>query len=453
MSAARAIARMAVGAPGDRPGVRNLYGSEDDAAGRSPQRGAAVGLGGGLSVKHHFPLDGTYAIKIRLQRHYTTTSAASASRTSWTCGSMARWSRGFRRRRPERGPAGACHLRRQHSGFPRMGRLHARRRREPGDAPGGLTAGTRTIGVSSRPGALRKRRHPFSRAMTQRLHRFRRPAGYRISAVDRLEVRGPTSAAPPGRTPSRRRVFVCPPDPRRTVMACASAAFIIHPGSPCLSSSGHRGRCSRAAGPFYLNRPPQSAASMTGMSCALARDARRVPIPVPGRTGSGRRAPPDAPYRVRDLELASRLSFFLWSSIPDDELLDARRSGKTGESGRPRAAGRRMLADPRATGAGRQLRRPVADLRNLRGVVARSANSFPTSTRTCARRCSRRRSCSSTAVCATIAASCDLLTADYTFVNERLARHYGIPSLRQPFPPRDVRRDRRARGAARQGSS
>ena len=88
-----------------------------------------------------------------------------------------------------------------------------------------------------------------------------------------------------------------------------------------------------------------------------------------------------------------------------------------------------MLADPKSRGARQQLRRPVAAAAQSAGRSCRTRTSFPTSTTTCGRPSSARPSCSSTASCARIATSLDLLTADYTFVNERLARHYGIPNV------------------------
>ena len=87
-----------------------------------------------------------------------------------------------------------------------------------------------------------------------------------------------------------------------------------------------------------------------------------------------------------------------------------------------------MLADPRSRVAGHELRRAVAVPARHRAKQP-DGSSSPTSTRRCAPRCAARPSCSSTACCARTAASLDLLTANYTFVNERLAKHYGIPNV------------------------
>ena len=84
-----------------------------------------------------------------------------------------------------------------------------------------------------------------------------------------------------------------------------------------------------------------------GIEMALARGAGEPGVPVPRRTGSAGVAPNTA-YRISDLELASRLSFFLWSSIPDDELLDAAIAGKLKTPAVLEQQVRRMLADPRS---------------------------------------------------------------------------------------------------------
>ena len=113
---------------------------------------------------------------------------------------------------------------------------------------------------------------------------------------------------------------------------------------------------------------------------------------------------PNTAYRVSDLELASRLSFFLWSSIPDDELLDAAAAGKLKTPAVLERQTRRMLADPRS----RALVNNFADqwlyLRNLASAHPGHARSSRISTTTCGRRSARRPSCSSRASCARTAA-------------------------------------------------
>ena len=141
---------------------------------------------------------------------------------------------------------------------------------------------------------------------------------------------------------------------------------------------------------------------------------------------------PGAAYRISDLELASRLSFFLWSSIPDGQLLDVAARGDLRNPAVLERQVRRMLADSRAN----------ALVDNFAGsgftceilsTSRRIRRSFRTSITISGRPSVVRQSCSLRASCRR-SHVLDLLNADYTFVNERLARHYGIPKVvRKPF--------------------
>ena len=220
--------------------------------------------------------------------------------------------------------------------------------------------------------------------------------------------------------------------PRRASAAeetlCARR-ILSRAGAARLSAAGHRRPTSRALLDVLPNGPRARAASTRGIQLALQRMLASPEFLFRvEREPAGRRA--GAVYRVSDLELASRLSFFLWSSIPDDELLDRGRAGAAAAT-RPCSSGRcgACWPIPRAEALVSNFAGQWLYLRNLQNVRARSRTSFPTSTTTCGRRSGARRSCSSTASCARTAASLDLLTADYTFVNERLARHYGIPGV------------------------
>ena len=161
---------------------------------------------------------------------------------------------------------------------------------------------------------------------------------------------------------------------------------------------------------------------------------------------------PGAPYRLSDVELASRLSFFLWSSIPDDELLDLAIARHAAGSRRPRSAGARMLADPRARAAlvdnffGQWLQTrnvwlltPDANRKfpwfddNLRAAFVSETELFLDDQLKADR------------------SIVDLLTANDTFLNEQLARHYGIPGVYGSHFRRVHARGREPLGPARQG--
>ena len=130
---------------------------------------------------------------------------------------------------------------------------------------------------------------------------------------------------------------------------------------------------------------------------------------------------------VSDFELASRLSFFLWSSIPDDALLDIAGRGQLRQPAVLEREVRRMIADPKADSFGPQFQRASGCTPGTCERSCRTMTSSRTSTTRCATRSRQRLSSSSRASCASDRNVLDLLTADYTFVNERLAKHYGIP--------------------------
>ena len=135
-----------------------------------------------------------------------------------------------------------------------------------------------------------------------------------------------------------------------------------------------------------------------------------------------------APYRIGDLDLASRLSFFLWSSIPDDDLIDAAERGDLRDPERLEREVRRMLDDPRSDALVENFAGQWLYLRNLRSVAPDAARfpDFDDNLRNALRRETELFFASQLREDRSIH---DLLRADYTFVNERLARHYGIPNV------------------------
>jgi len=133
-----------------------------------------------------------------------------------------------------------------------------------------------------------------------------------------------------------------------------------------------------------------------------------------------------ASYRLTDLELASRLSFFLWSSIPDDELLDIASQGKLAQPAVLERQVRRMLADPKAEAIAKNFGGQWLHLRDL-NTAKPEADDFDENLRQSIR---RESELSFETIVREDRSIVDLLDADYTFVDERLARHYGIPNIR-----------------------
>ena len=137
---------------------------------------------------------------------------------------------------------------------------------------------------------------------------------------------------------------------------------------------------------------------------------------------------PGAPYRLSDLELASRLSFFLWSSIPDDELLTAAEAGRLSEPEELERQVRRMLSDERASVLVDSFAAQWLHLRRMRSVTP-DVVAFPEFDDNLREALVHETELLVASQMREDRSVVDLLTADYTFVNERLARHYGIPNV------------------------
>ena len=137
-------------------------------------------------------------------------------------------------------------------------------------------------------------------------------------------------------------------------------------------------------------------------------------------------------YRVSDLELASRLSFFIWSSIPDDELLDAAAAGRLKDPKVLEQQVRRMLADPRSESLVTNF---AAQWLYLRDIAAKQPDEilFADFDETLRTAMQRETELFIGSVFSENRSVLDLLTANYTFLNERLARHYGVPNIKGSY--------------------
>ena len=161
--------------------------------------------------------------------------------------------------------------------------------------------------------------------------------------------------------------------------------------------------------------------------------------------------PPGTPYRLSDLELASRLSFFLWSSIPDDELLKVAGAGVLKTPAVLEQQVRRMLADARSNGLVNNFAGQWLYLRNLKNQIPNWI-SFPDFDDNLRQAFQRETELFFESIMREDRNVLDFMTADYTFVNERLARHYDIPNIYGSHFRRVTLADERRRGLLGQGS-
>ena len=443
LAAANRISRLAVGDPTIGPGYaaatystpRLLY--QDDRASEE----LPFGSRGGLAVRHYFPLDGDYEVRLRLRRmiydyivgmgrpHRIEVRLDGALVGGFTVGDADRF------------------------GYPSAYSFFGTIRGDPAwedyvsnGADAGLVvrfpapAGPHTVGISfvgarTEPtGVLERRLSGFSLSGLGFYHGN--------AAVERVEIAGPYDATGPGDTPSRRRLFSCRPPDSPAVPADASGAAppsrtATRPEAECaaeiLSALARRAyrRPVTDADVATLLRFYEAGRAERGFEGGIQKAVERLLV-APEFLFRVERDPVDiaagAAYRLRDVELASRLSFFLWSGIPDEALLDAAEAGRLSEPDELERQVRRMLADPRAAALVDNFASQWLQLRRIRGV-APDADIFYDFDENLRADMERETVLFVESQLREDRGLPELLTADYTFVNERLARHYGIPGV------------------------
>ncbi|HEX5227944.1 MAG TPA: DUF1592 domain-containing protein [Bryobacteraceae bacterium] len=262
-----------------------------------------------------------------------------------------------------------------------------------------------------------------------------------VPHLARVDITGPYNATGSGDTPSRKRIFVChpasPPDEvpcaRKILSNLVRRAFRRAPADADIESLLS----------FYQQQRNKGGTFEAGIEYALRRILadpefvfRFEPPPA--------NATPGAPYRITDTELASRLSFFLWSSIPDDELLNLAIQNNLHDPSVLERETRRMLADDRASALAENFAGQWLYLRDLKSSNP-DGREFPDFDDNLRQAFQRETELLFDSVLHEDRSVLDLLTADYTFVNERLAKHYGIagvygPDFRRVPVPSDARR-------------
>jgi hypothetical protein len=243
------------------------------------------------------------------------------------------------------------------------------------------------------------------------------------AGVQSLSITGPLNPTGSGNTPSRRRIFVCRPTDAGEEGPCARRILTT------LASRAFRRGAPDAATLATLMGFYESGRALrgfeTGIQYALARvlvDPRFIFRFEPEPSG----LPAGVVYRISDFELASRLSFFIWSSVPDEELLALAAAGHLSEPAELERQTRRMLADPRARALVDNFAGQWLLLRQL-DDVSPATKVFDGKLRQAFR---RETELLFETILHEDRSVMDLLDADYTFVDERLAKHYGIENIR-----------------------
>ena len=286
-----------------------------------------------------------------------------------------------------------------------------------------VTAGPHAVGVTFLKRAsslLETERQPLQSHFNETRHPRQTPAVYEIS------ITGPYDATGADDTPSRRRLFVCTPSEakREVEEGCARKILLT------LMRRAYRRPVSEddLDGPMTFYREGRSQGDFevgigNALSAVLMNPAFLFRLELePDQAVSG------ASYQISDLELASRLSFFLWSSVPDDELLDVAIRGELSQPDELEHQTRRMIADPRSYNLANNFAGQWLRLRNLSAVTpnVRLFPDFDDNLRQAFREETERFFDS---VLREDRSVVDLLQADYTYLNERLAKHYGIPNV------------------------
>lgn len=422
ISAARKVSRLAVGDTKLAPVIENYDVPGNLTQEERMSEDLPFDSRGGISVQHRFPLDGEYLIKIRLRR----------SLYGYILG-----------------------LKRPHQISVRVNGKLLKTFSVGGDAPPGespasfsgnitgdtkwdqymqkaddglevrfpATAGLATVGVSFVKDLVEPEDIPqpietgFGRSINEMYDG--------LPAVDKVLIGGPYNVKGSGDTPSRRRIFTCRPANAADEAACARQIL------SALSRRAYRRPVTDQEVQTLLSFYNTGRNEGGGFDAGIQFGIERI-LADPNFVLRIERDPPNltpgAVYHLSDFELASRLSFFLWSSIPDDELLDLASRGKLKDPATLEREVHRMFADPRSRALVINFANEWLDLpkvlsatpdpnlypdfdENLRSAFIKETELFIQDQMRSDRPIG------------------DLLTANYTFVNERLAKHYGIPNI------------------------
>jgi cytochrome c551/c552 len=379
VSAATKISRLAVGDP-EMSADKVTYRIPRGLGQADHIEGLPLGTRGGMLIQHTFPLDGEYDFRIAR-------SGVGVGQTS---------------------VGGDEEIEISVNGQ----RVYLVDRNSPRDVRLVMKAGPQSIGVA----VLKKRN---IRGVDDLYDTYSATLG-----VSTVSITGPFNAAGPGETASRQRIFVCHPSDASDELPCAKQILRTLAGRAFRQPVAESDVAMETLLGFYQTGRKQGTFE-TGIEHALARilvDPRFLYRfeREPANLAAG------ASYRVSDIELASRLSFFIWSSIPDDELVNAAVQGQLKQPAVLERQVRRMLADPRAEALSKNFGSQWLYLRDLKNAKP-EADDFDENLRQSIR---RETELMLDHIVRSDRSIVELINADYTFVDERLARHYGIPNIR-----------------------
>jgi Protein of unknown function (DUF1592)/Protein of unknown function (DUF1588)/Protein of unknown function (DUF1585)/Protein of unknown function (DUF1595)/Protein of unknown function (DUF1587)/Planctomycete cytochrome C len=244
--------------------------------------------------------------------------------------------------------------------------------------------------------------------------------------ISSITILGPQKLSGSGNSPSRKRVFLCQPVTRAEETACARKIVTT------LARRAYRGSLTDAdiqtLMTFYTSGRAEGSFE-NGVQSALER--MLVSPKFLYRIEAPPAIPTDGNYRISDIELASRLAFFLWSSIPDDQLLNLATNGRIKDPAVLEQQVKRMLADPKAKALTDNFANQWLQLVDIENV-SHDPIMYPEADKTLRQSLREETEMLFDSIRVENRSLVDLLTANYTFVNEPVAKLYGIPNIYGP---------------------
>ena len=409
LSAAETISGLAVGDVHAATPVTETFNVRQDLSQNQHVEGLPLGTMGGTLIRHTFPVDGSYDVKVRFFR------------TNF--GNL----RGLEHPHPVELAVDGRRIRIATIGGDDDLNAAFEKPTDTADAIDArfavrlpVTAGVHTLTlafVENLPLADTTRLQPFLRSSYDTLDWTGRPH------LDRVTITGPFDVTGPGDTPSRRRIFTCTPA-QKGDLACARQILAT------LTRRAYRQPVANADLQPVIDFYQQ--ARKTGTFESGIEAALQLVLASPKFIFRIEADPANVPasgvYHINDIELASRLSFFLWSSVPDDELLDVAGRGKLRDPAVLEQQVRRMLADAKSEALVSNFAGQWLQLRNLKTLLPNS-DEFPDFDDNLRQAFLRETELFFASIIREDRPALDLMTAGDTFVNERLARHYGMRGI------------------------
>jgi mono/diheme cytochrome c family protein len=460
LDAARKISRLAIGDPA-MPVMVNIHRLDPEHPQDERVDELPFGTRGGIAVRSEFPVDGTYIVKVDVGAAQGQDLEVLVDGERVARRSLGGGGRGTPAvdappgqpdpsdpdptppsvDRPAVAGRGAGPVDGAGAGGGRAGGRGRGAAQGPIEFPLTLKAGPKLIGV-----AFVQRTEARDEATLRPRMRSRGTQ----PAINSVTISGPYNAKAGGDSPSRRRIFVCKPSSVAEELPCARRILST------LARRAYRRPVNetdlRDLLPFYERGrkegvPAGASAPAGSFDLGIQKALERLLVSSqflfrierePSNVATG------AAYRVSDLELASRLSFFIWSSIPDEELLDAAAAGRLKDPKVLEQQVRRMLVDSRSESLVTNF---AAQWLYLRDIAAKQPDEilFADFDETLRTAMQRETELFISSVLRENRSVLDLLNANYTFLNERLARHYGVPNVkgsyfrRVTFPEGSVR--------------